>query len=93
MQVRISKLILKNVKKHLLNVKKHLTNLIFKKLRVKTYKKIHNKLSCFNISKNNSLLLETTYSQTASLFLIFSATFKMSVIIPLEMACLHAEAL
>ena len=29
----------------------------------------------------------------ASLFLIFSATFKMSVIIPLEMACLHAEAL
>lgn len=93
MQVMVNTLIIKNVKKLHFDVKKHLTKLTIQKMKVKDYKKIHNELSCFIISKNNSLLFETTYDQTASLFLIFSAIFKMSVIIPLEIACLHAEAL
>jgi len=37
-QVRFSKLIRKNAKKHKLNVKKHLTKIFFNKLPVKTYK-------------------------------------------------------
>lgn len=80
----------------LFNDIKHLTKILFHKYDVKTYKyrnfifKIPPQIS---LSKNFKLFWLQFYSQTVSLFLIFSDTFNISVIIPLEIACLQGDAL